>query len=247
MTKRTLIQNTRKWHRYLGLLLGIQFLLWTIGGLYFSWTNIDEIRGDNLKNETKELPDNANFISPSAFLPKLLKDSGSLRSLKLTTVLDEPYYEVVYLSNNNKKVTLIHASKGTQRSILTQKEAVLLASEKLNVKADVTAIEFLTETGHHHEYRGRPLPAYAVTFNAPASTTIYVSESYANVQTFRNNKWRIFDFLWMLHTMDYQERDNFNNWLLRAFSIFGIFTILSGFSLYILTSKKYRSRKISKV
>jgi len=134
MTKRTLIQNTRKWHRYLGLLLGIQFLLWTIGGLYFSWTNIDEIRGDNLKNETKELPDNANFISPSAFLPKLLKD-----------------------------------------------------------------------------------------------------------------KWRIFDFLWMLHTMDYQERDNFNNWLLRAFSIFGIFTILSGFSLYILTSKKYRSRKISKV
>ena len=246
MTKRTLIQNTRKWHRYLGLLLGIQFLLWTIGGLYFSWTNIDEIRGDNLKNETRKLTSLSDFISPSIFLPKLLKDSGSLLSLKLTTVLNEPYYEVVYLFNDDKKVRLIHATSGSLRNVLTKEEAVLLAMEKLNVKANVTKIEFLTETGSHHEYRGRPLPAYAVSFDAPANTTIYVSEAYANVQTFRSNKWRVFDFLWMLHTMDYQERDNFNNWLLRAFSIFGIFTILSGFSLYILTSKKIKSfRKIS--
>ncbi len=36
----------RKTHRYLGVILGIQFLFWTIGGLYFSWTNIDEIHGD---------------------------------------------------------------------------------------------------------------------------------------------------------------------------------------------------------
>jgi hypothetical protein len=33
----------RRIHRYLGVLLGIQFLLWTIGGLYFSWSNMDEI------------------------------------------------------------------------------------------------------------------------------------------------------------------------------------------------------------
>jgi len=36
----------RRMHRYLGVLLGIQFLLWTVSGLYFSWTNIDEIHGD---------------------------------------------------------------------------------------------------------------------------------------------------------------------------------------------------------
>ena len=35
----------RKTHRYLGLIIGIQFLAWTISGLYFSWTNIDEIHG----------------------------------------------------------------------------------------------------------------------------------------------------------------------------------------------------------
>ncbi len=40
----------RKNHRYLGLFLGVQFLLWTISGLYFSWTDIDEIHGDQFKN-----------------------------------------------------------------------------------------------------------------------------------------------------------------------------------------------------
>ena len=45
----------RKAHRYLGIFLGIQFIFWTLSGLYFSWTDINEIRGDYLKKTiTKE-------------------------------------------------------------------------------------------------------------------------------------------------------------------------------------------------
>jgi hypothetical protein len=44
----------RRIHRYLGVLLGIQFLLWTIGGLYFSWSNMDEIHGDPQKKGTPQ-------------------------------------------------------------------------------------------------------------------------------------------------------------------------------------------------
>jgi hypothetical protein len=63
------------------------------------------------------------------------------------------------------------------------------------------------------------------------------------VETFRNNKWRIFDFLWMGHTMDYKSGDNFNNFLLRTFSLFGLVTILSGFALYFVSSKTIRNMK----
>jgi len=52
----------------------------------------------------------------------------------------------------------------------------------------------------------------------------------------RNNNWRRFDFLWMLHTMDYQSRDHITNYVLRIFSALGIVTILSGFFLFYLTS-----------
>jgi len=41
----------RKIHRFLGVSIGIQILFWTISGLYFTWTNIDEIHGDQFLNE----------------------------------------------------------------------------------------------------------------------------------------------------------------------------------------------------
>lgn len=152
-------------------------------------------------------------------------------------MLRQPFYELFYRSNRDGKGNLVHALNGKTRETLTQNEAKEIATEKLNVTAKIKTVAYLTETGNHHEYRGKPFPAYAISFDAPASNTVYVSTDFANVQTFRSNKWRIFDFLWMLHTMDYRERDDFNSWLLRAFSIFGIFTIVSGFSLFVLTSK----------
>ncbi len=41
--------------------------------------------------------------------------------------------------------------------------------------------------------------------------------------------------LWMLHTMDYEGRDDMNNSILRAFSILGLLTISSGFALYFVS------------
>jgi hypothetical protein len=95
----------------------------------------------------------------------------------------------------------------------------------------------LTSTNGHHEYREKPLPAYAVTFDKPNNSTVYVAAELGTVQSYRTNSWRTFDFLWMLHTMDYENRDNINNWVLRIFSVLGLVTTLSGFLLYFLTFK----------
>ncbi|MDC6365402.1 PepSY domain-containing protein [Muricauda sp. AC10] len=243
MTKRQFIQFNRKWHRYLGVILGVQFFLWTLGGLYFSWTNIDEIRGDNLKKKQflSSLPDS--IVPPTQFLNLGDIPKGGIQSIALTTILEKPVYRVTYTVEKSKKVKLFDAVSGKQKLPLTGQEAVQLAKESLTVKAAMEKVEFLTESGKHHEYRGRPLPVYAITFAKPANTTIYVSPEYGNVQTYRNNQWRAFDFLWMLHTMDYEGRDNFNNLLLRAFALFGLFTILSGFTLFVLTSKRFSRKK----
>ena len=48
MVSRKTAIRIRKTHRYLGLFLGIQFLMWTISGLYFSWTDIDDASPQNL-------------------------------------------------------------------------------------------------------------------------------------------------------------------------------------------------------
>tara|TARA_B100001559_G_scaffold75673_1_gene62498 strand:- start:466 stop:621 length:156 start_codon:yes stop_codon:yes gene_type:complete len=44
----------------------------------------------------------------------------------------------------------------------------------------------------------------------------------------------------MGHIMDYQGRDNFNNLLPRIFSLFGIFTVISGFILWGISSPTLR-------
>ena len=61
----------RKTHRYLGLILGIQFLFWTVGGIYFSWSNMDEIHGDLNRKPSALISTNSSFISPSAVIEKM--------------------------------------------------------------------------------------------------------------------------------------------------------------------------------
>ena len=243
MTKRKIIQLNRKWHRYLGVILGIQFFLWTVGGLYFSWTNIDEIRGDHLKKKHALPILQDDLVSPSQFLARENVPKDSILSLEIASILNKPFYRIVYRSEGQSKVKLVDAITGQLKKPLSEKEAVHIAKEGLAVNASIAQVTFITESGKHHEYRGRPLPAYAIVFGEPANTTVYVSQEYGNIQTFRSNQWRAFDFLWMLHTMDYEGRDNFNNLLLRAFALFGLFTILSGFTLFVLTSKRFSRKK----
>jgi hypothetical protein len=244
----------RKTHRYMGLILGIQFLLWTIGGLYFSWSNMDEVHGDFQKKPATLLSANITLASPTIVLDtiKMVHSIDSIVSIQLIEILGKPFYQIRCISeiNNNTqhshgRQTMTHladALTGKLRSPLTREEAVQVASMRFNGTPVVKQVEYLTNTNGHHEYRESPLPAYAVTFEHPSRTTVYVASGLGTVQKFRNNKWRTFDLLWMLHTMDYKSRDNISNLLLRIFSIFGLVTVLSGFVLYGISSRTLKNR-----
>lgn len=234
-------RKIRKTHRFLGVALGLQFILWTIGGIYFSWSNMDEIHGDDLKAHIHPIKADLHLLNPETIIQKIReKDSiNYIFELKLIQILDEPVYQITYskMHDRHRKIQLANAQSGALRTALTEAEAVSIAKNNFSEDTKVNKIEYLTNTNGHHEYRQQPLPAFAVTLNHPSNTTVYVSTQLGTVQKFRNNKWRIFDFLWMMHTMDYQTRDNLSNWLLRAFSIFGLFSILSGFILFLVSRK----------
>lgn len=242
----------RKAHRWLGVLLGIQFILWTVGGIYFSWSNMDEIHGDFQKTAAPLISSDTPLVSPSIVIQEIKKQHkvDSIVTIQLIEILGRPTYQVRCVSNlkhafgNMHEVAamnhLADAVTGQLRGPLTKDEAVAIAQRRFNGDTKVSAVVYLTNTNGHHEYRENPLPAYAVSFEHPTKTTVYVASQLGTVQKFRNDKWRIFDFLWMLHTMDYSSRDNFGNILLRIFSIFGLVTVASGFALFFIT---YRRRK----
>lgn len=242
----------RKAHRYLGLILGIQFLLWTIGGLYFSWSNMDEVHGDLQKRGTTFLAPDLSLVSPTVVLDSIKKTHrmDSLVSVQLIEMLGKPYYQIRYMGalaesrihvdKSHLMTQLADASTGCLHGPVTREEAIAIARNHFNGNPNVKSVEYLATTGGHHEYRQSPLPAYAISFEHPSGTTVYVASELGTVQKFRNKQWRIFDFLWMLHTMDYQSRDNINNTILRIFSAFGLLTVISGFVLYWISSKWVR-------
>lgn len=236
----------RKTHRYLGVILGIQFLIWTVSGLYFSWTNIDDIHGDFQHKKPPRLSGNINFVSPATVFNKLGSKTDSIQSIELVSILNKPYYNLQYFSGNHLKNVLADAVTGDVRPAISKEEAIQIAAESFSGEPEVKSVEYIASTTGHHEYREKPLPAWGVTFVHPTHTTVYISANGGKVESFRNNKWRVFDFLWMGHTMDYKSRDNINNWLLRIFSGFGLLTVVSGFILFFISSRtmKRKRRKV---
>lgn len=245
MTKNKFTHLNRRVHRYLGLIIGVQFLCWTIGGMYFAFSDIDEIHGDHQRKHVM-LKNYDSIVSPSVVLTKIkdIYSIDSLESLKLISILDKPVYQIIYHHDHMghmQMAQLADAKNGDLLPPLTKEQGLALAKEHFNTNAAVKSVNYLDKVNGHHEYREKPLPAWAITFDHPSNTTVYVSANLGTVESFRNAKWRVFDFLWMLHTMDYTSRDNFGNILLRAFSIFGLATITSGFILF--SSTRVRKKK----
>lgn len=245
----------RRLHRFLGISVGIQFLFWTVSGLYFSWSDIDEVHGDPQKNTPASLlsknviavqnPTDVPLGSPAAALENLQRAAGDfdLLDLRLVKILEKNYWQIAFVpaehhEHGHKKYQLADAKTGELRPPLSENEALELAKRAFNGTPTVKKIEYLTTTDTHHEFRENPLPAFAVQFDHPTRTTVYVSAELGTVQKFRNDSWRLFDFLWMFHTMDYRSRDDINNWVLRIFSVLGLVTVASGFVLFFLTLKK---------
>ena len=231
MVNRQTAQKIRKTHRYLGIFLGVQFLMWTISGLYFSWTNIDDIHGDQFKNLHYQPMAFQNLMSPS-----LLNISEGIKTIEIRDINSIPYYWL------NKRV-LYNALNGKLKSEITKEEAVYVAKQYMKRDLKITSVERIIEVDKKHEYREKLLPAYVISYANDEALKAYVSINDGKFQTVRHRSWRWFDFLWMTHTMDYKGRDNFNTNVLRAFSLLGLITVLSGFLLWFTSSPTIRKIK----
>lgn len=228
----TTINQFRKAHRFLGVFIGIQFLFWTISGLYFSWTDIDEIHGDHYKKTVKKT---------TVYLP-LIKDTllqqlpFLLHSIKVKSIGEEKFFWV----NDS---LLIDPNSGEILPEISKEQAMAVVRKNILSSYQPISAERITVVGPHDEYRGRPLPAFRIPLSGEGNPVAYVDAVGGDFQRIRHTQWRWFDFLWMTHTMDYQGRDNFNTLLLRGFSLLGFVTVLSGFALAFVTSSWMKRKK----
>ena len=60
-----------------------------------------------------------------------------------------------------------------------------------------------------------------------------IDEAFSgDIVAIRSNQWRIWDLMWGFHIMDWLERDNIDNLLLKIFSILALVSSITGVLLF---------------
>ena len=127
----------------------------------------------------------------------------------------------------------------TELPPMTEEEAVAAAKLALINPPEFLSADLIQTAPN--EYRSGDLPAWKIDF--ADATTLYLDPQTAKVHAVRTTKWRIFDFFWMLHIMDYDDRDDFNSQLLIIAATFGVLTSISGLALaFVIYRRRFRSR-----
>jgi len=214
----------KKLHKWVGLLIGVQVLLWLLSGLVISLLDPEKVSGKRWARAGipgTQAPGAAKLLEPSA-LPAAWLD-GAL-GIDLFSLHGRP----VYLIRRAGGEILADASDG---SIIGtgKEEAADIARRDFSGDGDIVSIQ--QGVAPDRETRDSSGVYWRVNFSDPADTAIYVSASSGEILERRNRYWRIRDFFWMLHIMDYPGRENFNNPLVITVALTAIWLGISGFLL----------------
>ena len=70
--------------------------------------------------------------------------------------------------------------------------------------------------------------------------TLYISPQTGELVAKRHDLWRTFDFVWMFHIMDYEDRTDMNNTLLRVATWMAVATSATGGWLLLYSFRRRR-------
>ena len=132
--------------------------------------------------------------------------------------------------------------------IETSKSIKIDTQRALSIVSDKTFLSpvgvfEITEDQPGSEYRGRALPLYKIEAlnEEDEQINVYLDPYSEKIVAIRSNQWRIWDFMWGIHIMDWNERDNIGNVFLKVFSILALLSALSGIYLFFVTNKRNKS------
>ncbi|MEK9575791.1 MAG: hypothetical protein VW166_05710 [Gammaproteobacteria bacterium] len=207
----------RNIHKYLSFLISIQLLLWTVSGIYFAFNKIENVRGEQYREEP-------NF---NVDFSKLNFEIDGAQNIRVTDRMDQQIlvvdgiYGREYLDFYGKEVEQLNAE-----------EAKTLSAKHTSLIPE--SVELVTENIVGSEFRGRALPIYRVKSvnDVGEGINVYLNVYTGEVEAVRSNQWRIWDLMWGFHIMDWETRDDIDNLLLKIFSILALISSITGVLLF---------------
>jgi Na(+)-translocating NADH:ubiquinone oxidoreductase F subunit len=222
----------RRLHKWVGLLIALQFVLWTGSGLVMSLLDHETVEGHHHRAQHDHKPEPWPATDVRSPARVLAETRQPVQAIESGWLLERPVYRLTHKKQN----WLIDANNG-QPVVVDAASAATIASADYVGDGQAGPPERLDQATL--EVRGHAPPIWRVDFSDDDNTTIYVSGQDGRILERRNDSWRLFDIVWMLHIMDYTGRQDFNNPLVITMASGGLWIALSGFWL-LVTSLHWR-------
>jgi hypothetical protein len=235
-----------KIHKWLALLMAVQILFWFVSGLFFAVIPIERVRSEHVIAERRVQPVEINIAA--AGLERLAAQGLRFgEKVEIRSLLGRP---VALVSGGEARPALFDLATGRQLSPMPASLAVRIAEADHAGEARAVRVDRVTENSP--EYRGA-LPAWRVDFDDGANRALYVAADSGMVAARRSTLWRVYDFLWGLHIMDWRGHENFNSPLLMITTALGLVVIVTGIIMfpsrlgYTAWRRRRRALKMSRV
>jgi len=223
-----IMRDFKRLHKWFALLVGIQLLLWIVSGIVFSFIDHREVSGSFIfkKPYQEQLTPISTLVNFSA----VMKEYPAAKSITLFKLLEQ---DVIKVSMPGEEILL----NATSLELFSIKQSLIKQLVSASYQGDGIQQSIELVSTRDEENRKFDLPSWKVSFDDQYGTVLYFSSVTGEYQGIRTDSWRINDFFFMLHFMDYGQRDDFNSsliiiaaLLLMFFSFSGLLLIYSSFS-----------------
>lgn len=229
MVQQRAMRRFAKLHVWLGWLVGFPVLMWTLTGLVMVAKPIEEVRGNHLRKHVQEsaLPDNTQI---AVSLPA--ETTGPVRSVTTQVERGETITRIAYMDGTTARFR----PDGSVMGPLSDVEARLIVADGIQDGENVVSTRRYDADAVPSDFR-RPMPVWQVRLED--GTNVYVGTNTGQIEAVRTRWWRIFDFMWGLHIMDLQTREDTHHPILILFAILSAIGSLLG---CILLFRRRKSR-----
>jgi uncharacterized iron-regulated membrane protein len=213
-----------KIHKWLALIMAIQILFWFVSGLFFAIFPIEKVRSEHAM--AQQAPTPVALDQASAGLQRLAGAGVAPgEKVELRSLLGRP---VALISGGRARPRLYDLASGQRLSPIPMTFAARIAEADHIGDARAARVERIA--ANDSEYRGA-LPAWRVDFDGSANRSLYVAADTGAVTARRSTLWRVYDFLWGLHIMDWRGHEDFNNPLLIVATLLALIVTIAGIVL----------------
>ena len=221
----------RRWHVWLGWVVGLPILFWVVSGLVMVWKPIEEVRGEHLVAEAPPMRFAAPIIPPAvAGVP--------LSSLTLEQRAAGPRW-VVKLPDGTTR--LADPRSGVLLPRLSAADATREVNARYTGKARVESVSRTDPADPPLELR-RPIAAWKVAMDD--GTNFYVDASSGAIVARRTGWWRFYDLMWGFHIWDLESREDAHNPLVLGLGAIALITTVLALIMLPLTINRRRRKPI---